>query len=136
MIFSKLFTLDRGRYDGADIAHLLRAVADRLNWRRLLERTGHHWRPLLSQLVLFGYVYPSEQARIPAWVLQELVGRLQQPETGVAASARLCRGTAFSPTEYGIDVQHWGYQDVRLPPWGNMTPEQVRRWTDGVLARK
>src|SRR5262245_14588006 len=40
MVWSKLFTMDRGRYDGADIAHLLRARGDRLDWPRLLARVG------------------------------------------------------------------------------------------------
>src|SRR5689334_17557321 len=36
MVFSKVFTMDRGRYDGADVNHLLRATADRLDWPLLL----------------------------------------------------------------------------------------------------
>jgi hypothetical protein len=35
MIWSKGFVQERERYDGADIDHLLRAAADRLDWRRL-----------------------------------------------------------------------------------------------------
>ena len=44
MIWSKGFIMERERYDGADIAHLLRARADQLNWRRLLRRFRPHWR--------------------------------------------------------------------------------------------
>jgi hypothetical protein len=135
MIYSKLFTLDRGRYDGADIAHLLRASADNLDWKRLFVRTGPQWRVLLSHLVLFGYIYPGERARIPRWVLQELLGRLQTDGEPVA-DQRLCRGTTLSPTQYLIDVEQWGYQDARLSPWGTMTADEVRRWTEGVCADK
>ena len=53
--------MERERYDGADIAHLLRARADQLAWRRLLRRFGPHWRVLLGHLVLFGFVYPGER---------------------------------------------------------------------------
>jgi hypothetical protein len=134
MICSKLFTLDRGRYDGADIAHLLRASADRLDWRRVLQRTGQHWRVLLSHLVLFGYIYPGEDMRIPRSVLHDLVSRLHQEGFRPTTRARLCRGTLLSPTQYLIDVEQWGYQDARVPPWGGMTNEQVRRWTEGVQA--
>jgi hypothetical protein len=47
-IWSKAFVMERERYDGADIAHLLRARAEMLDWRRLTRRFGRHWR------VLFG----------------------------------------------------------------------------------
>jgi hypothetical protein len=134
MIFSKLFTLDRGRYDGADVAHLLRALAGRLDWRRLLERAGSQWPVLLSHLVLFGYIYPAERTLIPEAVLQELVGRLFRPEPETAGGQRLCRGTALSPTQYLIDLEQWGYRDVRLPPWGSLTEDEVRRWTEGVIS--
>src|SRR5947209_6896588 len=71
MVWSKIFTMDRGRYDGADIAHMLRARGDRLDWPRLLARVGDHWRVLLSHLVMFGYVYPTERGRVPACVIQQ-----------------------------------------------------------------
>jgi hypothetical protein len=136
MISSKLLVLDRPRYDGADIAHLLRGTAQRLDWRRILGRAEKHWQVLLSHLVMFGYIYPGELAKIPSWVINELVAHLQQDEQPPPADERICRGTMLSPTQYLVDVEKWGYQDARLPPWGTMTPEEVRRWTEGVLAGK
>src|SRR5262249_13068499 len=59
IIWSKGYVLERERYDGADINHLLRACGRDLDWRRLLGRYGAHWRVLLSHLVLFGFVYPG-----------------------------------------------------------------------------
>ncbi len=136
MICSKICTMDRCRYDGADIAHLLRATADRLDWQRVLDRAGPHWRALLSHLVMFGYVYPAEQGRIPRWVLHELLTRLHQEAERPPTAERVCRGTLLSPTQYLVDVEEWGYQDARLPPWGTMTRDEVRMWTEGVLAGK
>jgi hypothetical protein len=136
MICSKLCCMDRGRFDGADIAHLLRATAERLDWQRVLDRAGSHWRALLCHLVMFGYVYPAEQGRLPRWVLQELLCRLYQEADRPLTNDRVCRGTLLSPTQYRVDVEEWGYQDARLPPWGTMTPEEVRVWTAGVLAGK
>src|SRR5262249_50329766 len=52
MIWSKAFIMERERYDGADVAHLLLACGARLDWQRLLARFGRHWRVLLSHLVL------------------------------------------------------------------------------------
>jgi hypothetical protein len=136
MIWSKVFVLDRGRFDGADVNHLLRATADRLDWRRLLRRCDAHWPVLLSHLVLFGYTYPSERGRVPDWVMAELLGRLRADLWTTQDDLRVCRGTLFSPTEYRIDVEQWGYRDVRLPPDGDLTREQIRGWTEGVLAGK
>src|SRR5581483_1635139 len=55
MIWSKAFIMERERYDGADVAHLLRARAPELDWARLLARFDDYWRVLLSHLVLFGF---------------------------------------------------------------------------------
>src|SRR5690348_4200576 len=66
MIWSKAFVMERERYDGADVAHLLLARAASLDWPRLLERMGANWRILLSHLVLFGFIYPAERTEIPA----------------------------------------------------------------------
>src|SRR5262249_8688328 len=54
MIWSKAFVMERERYDGADVAHLIRALGKGLDWRRVLGRFGPHWRVLLSHLTLFG----------------------------------------------------------------------------------
>ena len=125
MVWQKSFIMERERYDGADVAHLLRARGAGLDWERLLRRFGPHWRVLLSHLVLFGFIYPGEQDKIPAAVLEALLGRLR--ERGPAA-AGLCRGTLLSRSQYLADVEHWGYRDARLAPAGKMTAEEVQRW--------
>jgi hypothetical protein len=126
MVWQKAFIMERERFDGADVAHLLRARAVGLDWERLLRRFGPHWRVLLSHLVLFGFIYPAEQAKIPAPVLDALAGRLR--ERG-PAPAGLCRGTLLSRSQYLADTEHWGYHDARLRPAGRMTADEVARWT-------
>src|SRR5205085_362129 len=71
-IWSKAFIQERERYDGADVAHLIRARGRDFDWPRLLRRFGPHWPVLLSHLILFGYIYPGERAIIPAGVMQDL----------------------------------------------------------------
>jgi len=91
MIWSKAFVTERERYDGADIMHLLLACAETLDWDRLLRRFGEHWRVLFSYLCLFGFVYPSERATIPEWVMTVLMERLRgssTPHPPAAASVR------------------------------------------------
>ena len=128
-IWSKSFVMERERYDGADIAHLLRCCAPGMDWQRLLRRFDTHWRILLSHLILFGFVYPGERSLIPDWMMEELSRRLKE-DGGRAEGAGLCQGTLLSREQYLDDIERWGYNDARLQPTtGAMTPEDVARWT-------
>jgi hypothetical protein len=135
MIWSKSFIMERERFDGADVAHVLRCRAADLDWDRLLRRFEPHggWRVLLAHLVLFGYIYPGDVRLIPGRVLETLAGRLCGDTTGEkneeTEDDRLCRGTILSRSQYLVDVLQWGYEDARLRPEGNMSPEEVQRWT-------
>lgn len=126
-IWQKAFVMERERYDGADVLHLLHARAESLDWDRLLRRFGDHWRVLLSYLVLFGFVYPSERARIPAWVLDRLSRRLRS-ESKLGAEERVCRGGLLSRAQYRVDLEDWHYIDARLAPIGGMTEAQIAEW--------
>src|SRR5438045_2914542 len=48
MIWSKGLIMERERFDGADVAHLIQAIGDRLDWRHLIDRYGRHWRALFA----------------------------------------------------------------------------------------
>jgi len=132
MIWSKAFIMERERYDGADIAHLLHARARNLDWARLTQRFGPHWRLLLSHLILFGYIYPAERSQVPDEVLQELLNQLQAERLELSPLASVCQGTMLSREQYLIDIQRWGYQDARLAPHGNMTIQSVAHWTASI----
>jgi hypothetical protein len=132
MIWSKAFILERERYDGADVAHVLRAQAEHLDWERLLRRFGANWRVLLSHLTLFGFIYPCERDKIPASVMEDLLGRLQAELGAPSAAERVCQGTLVSREQYLVDVERWGYADARLQPRGNMTRQDVDHWTAAI----
>jgi hypothetical protein len=132
MIWSKSFIMERERYDGADVAHLLRHCSGLLNWDRLLRRFGGHWRVLLSHLVLFGFIYPGERALIPAPVIRELVNRLLAELDVPTRDSKVCQGTLLSRAQYLVDVDEWGYEDARQAPRGTMTPEQLAEWTAAI----
>lgn len=136
MLWSKSYIMERERYDGADIMHLLHAYGERFDWPRLLERFGSHWRVLLSHLILFGFVYPAAQAQIPAWVLQELLHRLQGEQHSSAPLDQLCQGTLLSRAQYCIDINGWGYRDARLMPTGRMTAADIAHWTAAIAGRE
>jgi hypothetical protein len=131
MIWSKAYVMERERYDGADVAHLLHACAGSLDWDRLSQRFGKHWRILFTHLTLFGFIYPSERRRIPEAVMRECV-RLLEHELRHAPSRRICRGTLISRAQYLVDLELWGYEDARLAPHGSMTEEDASIWTAAI----
>jgi hypothetical protein len=129
MIWSKSFVMERERFDGADVLHILRHLGSGLDWTHLLKRYGEHSGVLLAHLVLFLYVYPDSHAQIPAWVFDTLWScRLVVPPDG----DRVCRGTLLSRAQYLVDIHAWGYSDGRLPPHGRMTEDEVVAWTAEV----
>jgi hypothetical protein len=133
MIWSKAFVMERERFDGADVLHLLNACADTLDWSRLTRRFGRHWRVLFAHLILFGFVYPSERRRIPEPVMRQCA-RLLDLEMRCAPTRRICRGTLTSRAQYLVDVERWGYEDGRLAPHGSMTDDEASIWTAAIDA--
>ena len=132
-IWSKAFLMERERYDGADLAHLLLASGKRMDWQRLLRHFGPHWRVLLSHLILFGYIYPTERHTIPEWVLGELLDRLRNETSEARSKNRLCRGTLLSRIQYLHDIEDGQYKDARLIPFGTLTAEEAIEWTAAAL---
>jgi hypothetical protein len=133
-LWQKSFIMERERYDGADIAHLLHAQSDKLNWKRLLCRFAGHWRVLFSYLTLFGYIYPTERSKIPDWVQHELldlcVREIGQDDPGPP----MCLGTFLSRAQFQIDIEVRGYRDARIPSL--MTTAEVERWTRAAEEEK
>ncbi len=132
MIWSKGFILERERYDGADIAHILRARAHAMDWKRLLRRFDRNWRVLLSHLVLFGFIYPGERDSIPSWVMQDLLDRLRGELSSPAGGPRVCQGTLLSREQYLVDIRSWGYEDARLRDDVHMNEGDIARWTAAI----
>ena len=136
MLCRKAFIMERERYDGADIAHLLQANAEQLDWAGLLERFGPHWRVLLAHLTLFGYIYPGERHRVPRWVMDTLLARLSRrdpPATGRGAAC-LCRHAALAravPARRGAARLS---RDMCIAPFGPMTAWDVACWTEAIPA--
>lgn len=138
MVWQKAFILERERCDVADVAHLIRAGGEGLDWDRLLRRFGPHWRVLLGHVILFGYIYPSERARIPERVEAELFGRLAEEQAAGAPrspdAAPVCQGTFLSRAQYLVDLNEWGYRDARIVR-GAMTPGDVAHWTAAISGK-
>ncbi len=129
MIWSKAFIMERHRYDGADIAHLIRVMEGRLDWDRLIWRFGDAWPVLLSHLMLFRYIYPENASDVPGEVLARLIVRMGEEKPAGHRQQPGCRGTLLSYLEYLPDVRAWGYRDARLKPGGTMSRREIERWT-------
>jgi len=134
MIWSKGLIMERERYDGADVAHVILAFGEKLDWQRLLTRYDRYWRALYCHLILFGFIYPSHRSKIPRWIMQELAARLAKEIQAPDAAEKTCYGTIISRQQYLVDVLKWGYKDARLQPHGTMSAEEIAHWTSGIEA--
>ena len=117
IIWSKAYVMERERFDGADIAHLIRKSGRDFDWHRLLRRFGAHWRVLLVHLVMFGFVYPGERDIVPAWVIHELSDRLRREAEEPPPAEKVCQGTLLSREQYLVDIG-----DVGLPRTPGSSP--------------
>lgn len=113
LIWHRLFINERHRQDMADIAHLILCVGATLDWQRLVDKTGPHWPLLLAQLQMFYYVYPGYRSRVPDWVLANLLDRARAETGREVPSETATRGTLISRFSFAIDVNEWGFHDLR-----------------------
>jgi len=135
-IWSKAFVQERERFDGADVLHLLRVRGRSLDWRRLMDRFGPHWRVLFAHLVMFGFVSPGRQHHIPRWVTDTLIARFAADRDNDEVADTVCNGTLLSREQYVFDVNDLAYDDARVEPRGRLTPHEVSIWTAAIADEK
>jgi hypothetical protein len=112
LIWHRLFISERHRHDMSDIVHLILCFGDTLDWQRLVDRVGVNWPLLLSQLLMFSYVYPGYRSNIPEWVPRQLL-ELASAEVGKDEDDDITRGPLISRFSFTIDVREWGFLDPR-----------------------
>ena len=111
IIATKIFVSRRERFDLADVAHLIRALGERLDWKRLSQLMSRHEELLLWSLVFFAYVYPAHVGLIPRELWDTLLHDLQNHLDHPRADAPF-RGTLIDPNMFAIDVEEWGERDL------------------------
>ncbi len=121
IIVSKSFVAARDRFDGADIAWLLRGTASKLKWERIEHLMRDHWQVLLWQLVHFLYVFPAERERLPLALMGRLIGRFVDELTTNGYDSLVCRGPMLDPKLYQAEIVVRGAADPR--PRKNLVPE-------------
>ena len=130
VLWQKAYIMERERFDGADVAHLLLSCADALDWERLLRRFGSDWQVLASHLLLFSFIYPARSALVPERILARLLAR--RSGTPSREGDNLCNGTLLSRAQYLPDVERWGYADPRVGGRNALTPEERELWTNAI----
>lgn len=113
IFWSKAFVLERERFDGHELTHLLLKAGRDFDWDRLLRRFDRYWEVLLSHLMLFRFAYPADRDIIPDEVMRELLARASTSVDEGPWPQRLCRGPILSHVQYQVDLDEWGYEDGR-----------------------
>ena len=105
MLVSKAFVAARDRFDGSDIAWLIRALGDTFDWQRIAAMMDTEWEVLLWQLVHYRYVFPRHRHRVPEPVLTSLLARMNESLRCSQHGAAACRGQHFDSVHYlGADT--------------------------------
>jgi len=90
LIWLKAFIVQRDRCDWPDVLNLITASEGRLDWERLLDQFGSHWRLLQAVIHLFDWTCPQHTRYIPLHVREELAqreaGRQQREAAGSSGS--------------------------------------------------
>ncbi|MBV8214237.1 MAG: nucleotidyltransferase [Verrucomicrobia bacterium] len=136
LIWQKAYIMERERFDGADVTHMLSACAPNLDWDRLVNRFDLDWRVLWSHLILFGFIFPSKRHLIPSALMKEFAARGLREQTETAMVDPVCNGTLLSRIQYQSDLPD--FLDGRLTGRSAMTADELQRWVEAgsELARR
>ena len=113
LIWHRLFISERHRHDMSDIVHLILCLGDEIDWHRLIGRVAGNWPLLLSQVLMFSYVYPGHKSNIPSWVPERLLENAREMFARGEEDVDLTRGPMISRFSFTIDVREWGFSDPR-----------------------
>jgi hypothetical protein len=117
MIASAAFIAVRGRFDGAEVLHLIQGAKGKLDWQRILRRLGNNRQLLLWHLILFDFVYPGHSNYLPKELMLELFDEMRNKWEERDVNQRAFRGMVVDPFSFRVDIDDWGYEDQR-----NMEP--------------
>lgn len=115
LIWGKIYVMNRERYDGADVNHLILKQGESLDWAFLKQLMEPNWHLLLSCFLLFQFVYPADHFRIlPRWLFDELMERAQEQYDLPPPVEKVCRGPWIDQTQYQVDIKEWDYKSYTI----------------------
>lgn len=112
LVATKTYIGVRHCFDGADVAHLIRAVQGNLDWQRVLSRLQENRVLLLWQLIFFQFVYPAHSDYVPQDLMEQLLSEHIMGSTFLVESGT-CQGPLLDPFSFSVDIEDWGYKDAR-----------------------
>jgi hypothetical protein len=114
VLATKIFVAARDRFDVSDISHVVLKCAERMDWRRLIDRLAAHVEMLHIHLLFFQYIYPGRRELVPSWVYTEVENRARQARESTMPETA-SRGLALDPVAFAIDIERWGFFDASRP---------------------
>jgi hypothetical protein len=112
LIASKAYLVRRNRFDGADIAHLIRCVQGKIDWKRVMEHMVKDHELLLWHLILFQFVYPGHTDYLPLSLMDKIFGHMKEGRSK-PINPKSFRGMLIDPVSFAVDCEEWGYEDLR-----------------------
>jgi Nucleotidyl transferase of unknown function (DUF2204) len=128
LIWQKAYIMERERFDGADVVHMLKACGETLDWNQLVKRFGSDWRVLWSHLILFGFIFPSKRYLIPLQLVKEFAARVLKEQSEPWVGDPVCNGTLLSRIQYEFDLRE--FADARKAIRSEMSNEEIQRWVE------
>ncbi|MFO7965902.1 MAG: nucleotidyltransferase [Desulfobacterales bacterium] len=113
---SKVYVMRRERFDGSDIAHLIRAVKGRLNWERILEILQQDRQLLLWHLLFFDYVYPGHSNYLPTDLMAYLFDKAKRRWQDGNIPKEAFFGMRVDPKQFEIDLDRFSYKGEKRGP--------------------
>ncbi len=115
LLWGKMYVMNRERYDGADVNHLILKQGKALDWHFLKQLMEPNWHLLLSYLLLFQFVYPADHLElVPRWLFDELIDRAKEQYDLPPPQEKVCRGPWIDQTQYQVDVKEWNYKSYTI----------------------
>lgn len=115
LLWGKMYVMNRERYDGADINHLILKQGATLDWTLLQQLIEPNWHLLLSCMLLFQFVYPADYRHIlPRKLFEELLLRAQEQYDIPPPQEKVCRGPWIDQTQYQVDIKEWDYKSYTI----------------------
>lgn len=112
MIRSKCYIRNRHRDDSGDVVHLILRQGKNVDWKVLMKKMEPHWELLMSNVILFLFIYPSERSVIPKWAIEHLVVKLEDRISHKPTANRITRGLLLS-NDYEVGVSQWGFEPIQ-----------------------
>ncbi len=111
LIKSKCYIENRDRDDSGDVVHLILRQGKTLDWKLLMNKMEPHWELLMTKILLFLFIYPSERGVIPEWLIKHLMENLKERFAHPPTTQKITRGLLLSK-DYQVGVSQWGFMPI------------------------